>query len=188
MLGACQGIRDFVRPTFTPSVGPLDAAKGGPVHVPSHHPHVPGRNAGRRLWRPARRGDGADTSQLPCQHLHRHACMGLASCGEHATPGPMTLTLSSTNSNVTRQGLDISLGNFETRSDVRAGPEFTDWEWRGDDVDGGRWTGVIGGRRPQLHLLRRWPVGREHHRGAAQGRCPHLPQHPWRPRTGSAVE
>ncbi len=23
-------------------------------------------------------------------------------------------------------------------------------------VDGGRWTGVIGGRRPQLHLLRRW--------------------------------
>ena len=66
-------------------------------------------------------------------------------CGEHATPGQMRLALSSSNSNVTRQSFNISLGNFSTSNQERAGLEFTDWEWRRADVNSGRWTNVNGG-------------------------------------------
>ena len=57
----------------------------------------------------------------------------------------MRLTLSSTNPNVTRDSLNLSLGNFRTSNQERAGLEFTDWEWRRDGINSGRWTDVVGG-------------------------------------------
>ena len=68
-------------------------------------------------------------------------------CGDHARPGQMRLTLSSSNPNVTRGSLNISLGHFGTSNQERAGAEFTDWEFRRADVDGGAWTDVSGGIR-----------------------------------------
>ena len=66
--------------------------------------------------------------------------------GDHATPGRMKLILSSTNSTATRSSFNISLGFLETRSDVRAGAEFTDWEWRTAGQNRGTWQNALGGR------------------------------------------
>ncbi len=56
----------------------------------------------------------------------------------------MRLTLSSSNLNVARRSFPTVLF-LNTRSDVRAGAEFTDWEWRNESISGGAWQEVRGG-------------------------------------------
>ncbi len=67
-------------------------------------------------------------------------------CGEHATPGKIKLTLSSTNPNVTRQSFNISLGYITSRNDFNS--TFINWEYRTTAIGRNRW------RQDPLYLNR----------------------------------
>ncbi len=58
-------------------------------------------------------------------------------CGEHATPGRMKLTLSSTNSSVTRGSFNTNLGFITSTNDFNS--TFADWEWRTAAIENNRW-------------------------------------------------
>ena len=65
-------------------------------------------------------------------------------CGEHATPGRMKLTLSSTNPQVTRRSFNINLGFITSRNDFSS--TFADWEWRTAAIGGNQWRDPDGTR------------------------------------------
>ncbi len=65
-------------------------------------------------------------------------------CGDHATPGRMKLTLSSTNANVTRRSFNLNLGFITSANDFRS--TFADWEWRTAAIGGGQWRNPDGTR------------------------------------------
>ncbi len=65
-------------------------------------------------------------------------------CGDHATPGRMKMTLSSTNPSVTRGSFNINLGFITSRNDFSS--TFSDWEWRTAAIGGNRWRNPDGTR------------------------------------------
>ncbi len=61
-------------------------------------------------------------------------------CGEHATPGRIKVTLSSTDNSVTRTSFPTA-GYFIRGSNTsRTTGNFTDWEWRATYLNQGRWS------------------------------------------------
>ncbi len=65
-------------------------------------------------------------------------------CGDHATPGRMKLTLSSTNPNVTRRSFNLNLGFITSTNDFNS--TFSNWEWRTAAIGGGQWRDPDGTR------------------------------------------
>ena len=64
-------------------------------------------------------------------------------CGEHATPGRMTLTLSSTASGATRRSFPSALGRISAQYDFRgASNPFSNWEWRTEAINDNQWQDV----------------------------------------------
>ena len=60
-------------------------------------------------------------------------------CGEHATPGRMKIIFSSTDANVTRTNFPVSGFFISATSDLRPNT-FSEWEWRTQGLNGGRWS------------------------------------------------
>ncbi len=77
------------------------------------------------------------TSSICTVSLARVGSPVVDGCGEHARPGRMKLTLSSTNPNVTRQSFNINLGFITSVNDYSS--TFSDWEWRTAAIDNNRW-------------------------------------------------
>ena len=94
---------------------------------------------------------GAAQAQTPPTCTSSICTVSLASvsqvvdgCGEHATPGRMKMTLSSTNPNVTRRSFNINLGFITSTNDF--GSTFSNWEWRTAAIGGGQWREPDGTR------------------------------------------
>ncbi len=65
-------------------------------------------------------------------------------CGDHATPGRMKLTPSSTDPNVTRGSFNINLGFITSQNEFSS--TFSDWEWRTAAIGGNQWRDPDGTR------------------------------------------
>ncbi len=63
-------------------------------------------------------------------------------CGDHATPGKMRLTLSSTADGATRQSFNINIGLITSTNDFNS--TFNDWEWRSPAIGGNAWRNPDG--------------------------------------------
>ncbi len=61
-------------------------------------------------------------------------------CGEHATPGRMKVIFESTDSSVTRASFPVAGYFIQAASEYRRPPAFSEWEWRTQALNGGRWT------------------------------------------------
>ena len=94
---------------------------------------------------------GAAQAQTPPSCTSSICTVSLASvsqvvdgCGEHATPGRMKLTLSSTNPQVTRRSFNTNLGFITSTNDFSS--TFADWEWRTAAIGGNQWRDPDGTR------------------------------------------
>ncbi len=94
---------------------------------------------------------GAAQAQTPPSCTSSICTVSLASvsqvvdgCGEHATPGRMKLTLSSTNPSVTRRSFNLNLGFITSTNDFNS--TFSDWEWRTAAIGGNQWRDPDGTR------------------------------------------
>ncbi len=94
---------------------------------------------------------GAAQAQTPPACTSSICTVSLASvsqvvdgCGDHATPGRMKMTLSSTNPSVTRRSFNINLGFITSTNDF--GSTFNDWEWRTAAIGGNQWRDPDGTR------------------------------------------